>query len=99
MGSPSAGLTNHGIHGNAGGLMSHLAENKGMGTQVTTGMSNKVARKWDRKLKNGVSRKDTHSATAQEFHKRLEAQTLLSGTAVMGSNKGKHRVENKRRWI
>ena len=41
MGPPSAGLTNHGIHGNAGGLTSHLAKNKGLGTPATAVMSTK----------------------------------------------------------
>jgi hypothetical protein len=44
-------LTSDRTHGNAGGLTSHLAENEGMGTQATAGMSKKVAKKWERKLK------------------------------------------------
>ena len=96
MGPPSAGLTNHAIHGNAGGLTSHLTKNKGLGTPATAVMSTKLAIKWDRKLKNTVSRKDMRRATAQKFHKRLETPTLLSGATVTGSNKVKHLVENKK---
>ena len=45
MGSPSAGLTNHGIQGNTGGLMSHLVKNEGLGTPATAEMGSKWAQK------------------------------------------------------
>jgi hypothetical protein len=62
-------------------------------------MGKKVAKKWDRKLRNRAAKKDARRAAAQEFQERLEAPRLASGAAVTGSNKEKHRKENKRKRI
>jgi hypothetical protein len=51
-------------HGNAGGLTSHLAENEGLGAPATAGMGTKVAKKWDRKLRNRAAKKDACRAAA-----------------------------------
>ena len=52
MGSPSAGLTTHGIHGNTGRLTIHLAKNKRMSTPATAEMGK---RSWQ-KSKIGILR-------------------------------------------
>ena len=98
IGSPGGGLSNHGhgIHGNAGRMMSHDAKKKGLATQATAGMGDKMAKKWDLKLTNRTQNKEVRRMAALEIQERLEVLTLLSGAAVTGRNKGKHQMKNKK---
>jgi len=60
---------------------------------------NKTAAKWNRKLANRTTRKESRRNASGDFEARLVAPTLASGGAVTGSNKERHRKENKRKRI
>ena len=96
MGSLPDGLPNNRVHGNAGGLTSHLTKQKELGTPATVGIGTKLTKKWDLKLRNWAQTKEVYRETTREFHERLEAPPLLSGTAATGSNKEKHQLEDKK---
>jgi hypothetical protein len=104
MGSPSnAGLSSHAT--SSAGPSSHATQVWGMGSpgapvnKTSMAARNKVAKKWDRKLRNRTQKKNERGQQAETLKECLEAPRLSSGEVVTGLNKVKHRVENKRKRI
>ena len=70
---------------------------KGRNTTERKAKANKTSAKWDRKLANRTAQKEGKQKAKDDFKLQLEAPILASGRVVTGSNKEKHRIENKRK--